>query len=157
MEIVVCFIKEKFFKDNSNFVKMLDAGNTVKQSQRSHLCVMVEKDGNNFYIPLRNNLGEEVRKFGRIGHSIPSKKRQNAGLDYRYALIVSNPDYLEIKEEKKIPEAQYRKIKNDYDDIVKEFTAYVNGFKKAAKKQRNDKEPLYKESSLINFMEELGC
>lgn len=157
MEIVVCFIKEKFFEDNSNFVKMLDAGNTVKQSRRSHLCVMVEKDGNNFYIPLRNNLGEDVRKFGRIGHSIPSKKRQNAGLDYRYAIIVNNLDYLEIKEEKKIPEAQYRKIKNDYDDIVKEFTTYVNGYKKAVKKHRNDKEPLYKESSLINFMEELGC
>jgi len=157
MEPVICFIRENYFKEHKNFVKMLDAGNTLKQSQRSHLCVMVEKDGNRFFIPLRNNLGNEVRKFGRIGHSVPSVKRKNAGLDYRYAIIVNDPNYLEIKKEKKIPEAQYRKIKNDYEIIAKEFSVYVNGYKKAIKKQRYDKEPLYRESSLINFWTELGC
>lgn len=40
---------------------------------------------------MRNNLGAEIRKFGRIGHAVPSEKRENAGLDYRYALIVNDP------------------------------------------------------------------
>ena len=41
-----------------------------------------QSNGNKFYIPLRNNLGTEVRKFGRIGHAVPSKNRLSAGLDY---------------------------------------------------------------------------
>lgn len=78
MNPIFCFIKKSYFQDNHAFVKVLDIGNADKQSKRTHLCVKIEQDGNKFYIPLRNNLGAEIRKFGRIGHSVPSKKRQNA-------------------------------------------------------------------------------
>lgn len=90
MVLKLCFIREEYFKSHSAFVKMLDTGKTDKQSRRSHLCVMIEKNKNKFYIPLRNNLGAEIRKFGRIGHAVPSGKRENAGLDYRYALIINS-------------------------------------------------------------------
>lgn len=76
MEPTLCFIREEYFKKNSSFVKMLDAGNTDKQSKRTHVCVLIEANNNKFYVPLRNNLGDEVRKFGRIGHSVPSQKRK---------------------------------------------------------------------------------
>ena len=152
----LCYIKKSYFERNSGFVKMLDPGNTDKQSKRAHVCVLVELDDNRFYIPLRNNLGDEIRKFGRIGHAVPSKKRENAGLDYRYALIVNDDADLEIHKEKKIPESQYRIIENNYETIKAEFSIYLNGYKKAAKKKRVQKEPLYRESSLINFDEELG-
>ena len=33
---------------------------------------------------MKNNLGDEIRKFGRIGHAVPSEKRENAGLVYPY-------------------------------------------------------------------------
>ena len=156
MDITLCFIKETFFKKNSNYKKLLDIGDTAKQAKRTHLCVKIEMDGNSYYIPLRNNLREEVRKFGRIGHAIPSAKRKNAGLDYRYALIINDDSFIEFQTEKKIPETQYRKLSNDYETIVAEFSAYVKGYIKAAKKKRNEIEPLYKESSLINFFSELG-
>lgn len=123
--------------------------------RRTHLCVKINLDNNTFYIPLRNNLGAEVRKFGRIGHSIPSEKRKNAGLDYRYTLIVNNPAYIEIQTERKIPASQYTCIKKNYDLIQKEFAVYLRGYKKAARKGRIEKEPLYRESSLINFHKEL--
>lgn len=74
MNPIFCFIKKSYFQDNHAFVKVLDIGNADKQSKRTHLCVKIEQDGNKFYIPLRNNLGAEIRKFGRIGHSVPSKK-----------------------------------------------------------------------------------
>lgn len=135
---------------------MLDSGNTSKQSKRTHLCVLVEMNGNKFYIPLRNHLGAEIRKFGRIGHAVPSDKRKEAGLDYRYALIVNDEAYIELQTEKKIPESQFRKIKNDYRVIQTEFSVYLNGYLKAAKKKRIEKEPLYRESSFINFKRELG-
>ncbi len=156
MEPRLCFIKESYFVRHSGYIKMLDTGNTRKQSRRSHLCVLVRQDENDFYIPLRNNLGAEVRKFGRIGHGVPSEKRENAGLDYRYALIINDSSYIEPQIEKKIPRSQYQKIKKDYEIIQAEFTVYLNGFIKAAKKKRNEKEPLYRESSLINYLSELG-
>lgn len=152
----LCFIRESYFKKNATFIKMLDAGNSSKQSKRTHLCIMITLNTNNFYIPLRNNLGNDVRKFGRIGHSVPSAKRENAGLDYRYALIVNDESYIEQQTDKKIPESQYKKIKNDYELIKAEFSVYVNGYIKAAKKKRTEKEPLYRVSSLINFEDELG-
>ncbi len=156
MEPQLCFIRESYFKKNTDFVKMLDSGNTGKQSKRTHLCMMIETHSNKFYVPLRNNLGDEVRKFGRIGHAIPSDKRKKAGLDYRYALIVNDDFYIESQTEKKIPESQYRKIKNDYEAIKAEFTVYVSGFIKVAKKGRIEKEPLYRESCLVNFLELLA-
>lgn len=156
IEPIFCFIRESYFIKNSNFIKMLDCGDTKKQSRRTHLCIKIEKDGNNFCIPLRNNLGSDIRKFGRIGHSVPSDKRKNAGLDFRYALIVNNDSEIEPQIQKKIPESQYRRIKNEYSKIKEEFNVYVNGYIKSAKKKRHEKEPLYRESSLINFLSEMG-
>ena len=80
---------------------MLDTGDTDKQSKRSHLCICIDFNDNRFFIPLRNNLGDDVRKFGRIGHSVPSDKRRNAGLDFRYALIVNDEQYIEWHEDRK--------------------------------------------------------
>lgn len=153
MEPILCYIRENYFKDHGDFKKVLDPGDTSKQSKRTHLCVKVEIDSNQYYIPLRNNLGDPVRKFGRIGHSVPSSKRENAGLDYRYAMIINDSKYIEPQTELKIPNSQYRCIKNDMDSIVKEFETYLRGYIKAAKKKRNEKEPLYRESSLINFID----
>lgn len=156
MEPTLCYIRENYFKDNPSFQKVLDTGDTAKQSRRTHLCLLIESSGNKFFIPLRNNLGAEIRKYGRIGHAIPSEKRKNAGLDYRYALIVNNSSYIELQTTQKIPESQYRRMKEDYEKIVNEFTKYLNGYIKALQKKRILKEPLYRESSLINFISELS-
>lgn len=63
IEPIFCFIRESYFIKNSNFIKMLDCGDTKKQSRRTHLCIKIEKDGNNFCIPLRNNLGRDIRRY----------------------------------------------------------------------------------------------
>lgn len=64
--LTLCYIRESFFVDHPDYKKMLDPGNTNKQSKRTHLCVEVTIDNNHYYIPLRKNLGDAVRKFGRI-------------------------------------------------------------------------------------------
>lgn len=152
MELKLCYIKDAFFEEHQSLVKILDPGKLHKQSRRTHLCVEIDIDNNKYYIPLRNNLGKPIRKYGRIGHAIPSQKRPNAGLDYRYALVINDERYIESPEEQRIPNSQYRIIKNDYKQIKHEFETYVRGFKKAVKKKRVQKEPLYRESSLINFI-----
>ena len=151
-----CFIREQYFIENSHFQKMLDLGNTLKQSHRTHICLQLALDSNTFYIPLRNNLGDEVKKFGRIGHSVPSRSRPNAGLDYRYTVIVNDITYIEPHIYQKLPTSQYTIIANDYETIKQEFAIYLRGYKKAANKNRIQREPLYRESSLINFHKELG-
>jgi len=156
MPITCCFVREQYFIDNAHFVKMLDSGNIVKQSRRTHLCIQITSNGNTFYIPLRNNLGPDVRKFGRIGHSIPADDRPNAGIDYRYALIINDSQYIEIPSSQRIPNRQYKKLTNDISAIEVEFEQYLSGFIKAAKKKRINRESLYKESSLVNFLSELG-
>lgn len=149
------FIKEQYFIDHSDYQKMLDPGNTKKQSSRSYLCIKICSDGKDFYIPLRNNLGNEIRPYGRIGHALPSQKRENAGIDYRYALIVDEKEYIEKPEFQKLPKTQMKKIISDYEIIKKEFSQYLNGFKKMLRKNRISRSPLYRESSLINFKDQL--
>lgn len=156
MKIKYCFIRKEYFIENKTFINMLDTGDSDKQSKRTHLCLCIENNNNRFLIPLRNNLGDAVRKFGRIGHSIPSNKRNNAGLDYRYTLIVNDDKYIEWQEERKIPNAQYRIISKNYETILSEFQVYLRGYIRAVKKKRVHKEPLYRVSSLQNFDKELG-
>ena len=150
------FVKEKFFIDHAHFKKMLDPGNAVKQSHRTYICVQVNVDNNMFYLPLRNNLGTEVRPYGRIGHSVPSNSRPDAGIDYRYALVINDSCYLEKSSSQKLPNSQVKRISNDYNSICNEFEKYLMGYKKAIKKNRLKYEPLYRESCLINFNNELG-
>lgn len=118
--------------------------------------MQVSVDSNSFYIPLRNNLGDAVRKFGRIGHAVPSKSRPNAGLDFRYTVIINDRQYIEAHTTQKLPNAQYTIITKGYDEIKQQFLVYLKGYKKAAAKGRIAREPLYRESSLINFHKELG-
>lgn len=151
-----CFVREEYFKDHLHFQKMLDPGKSEKQSKRTHVCVKIEMDSNTFYIPLRNNLGDAVRKFGRIGFSVPSASRSDAGLDFRYTLIVNDEKYIEPHAEKKLPSVQYAIINSNYERIKKYFSIYIKGYKRAAAKNRVSKEPLFRESSLVNFHHELN-
>lgn len=155
MDLELCFIKEDYFKAHTKLLKILDPDDSKKQTQRTYLFIFEDEHSNKYYIPLRTNLGYALRKFGRIGHSLPSQKRPKAGLDFRHALIVNDSDYLEPQNELKIPQAQYNRIKLDLNRIQKEFVEYVNRYKKMAKKKRTQKEPLFRDSSLVNFHSEL--
>lgn len=138
------------------FLKCWIQATQARSPTEVHLCIQIVADSSTFYLPLRNNLGADVRKFGRIGHSVPTQNRPQAGIDYRYALIVNDSEYIEFPLSQCIPKNQYQKLLTDISAIETEFGQYVAGFMKAAKKKRIAREPLYRESSLINFMSELG-
>ena len=46
---------------------ILDVDDGEKHNIRTHLCLNIQYNGKNVLIPLRKNLGDEVRPFGRIG------------------------------------------------------------------------------------------
>lgn len=150
-----CFIKEEYFNDKIDYINMLDSGNTCKQSKRTHMCVSFFINNSIILVPLRNNLGEPNRKFGKIGFSVPSASRQNAGLDYRYSLIINDNKYLEYHTTEKLPQSQYDIITLNYDTIKDELLVYVNKYITMARKNRHMIEPLFRKSSLINFHKEL--
>lgn len=151
-----CYIKEQYFRDHADFKKMLDTGNFVKQSKRTHLCISFIYNGNTVYVPLRNNLGLAIRPYGKIGYPVPSKKRPKAGLDYRYSLIINDNKYIEYPDIQKIPDSQADVLNNNYEIIKDEVFKYIQKYIKAAMKNRIHKEPLFRESCLINFHKELG-
>ena len=151
-----CFIKSEYFRKHEGFINMLDSGNISKQSRRTYLCVCVVIGNNNVYVPLRNNLGEPIRKFGKIGFSVPSQKRPNAGLDYRHSLIINDDSYIEYPKSIRLPNSQTSVINANYSVISQEINIYVHKYIKVAKKHREHKEPLFRCSSLMNFHSELG-
>ena len=74
---------------------------------------------------------------------------------YANCMLFYKQEYIEIPKEQRIPNSQYQKLLVDAADIETEFSKYLEGFIKAAKKGRIDKEPLYRESALANYLKEL--
>lgn len=155
VEIECVFIRREYFEINRYYVKILDSGNFEKQCKRMYLFLKVTYQDNNFYIPLRKNLGNGERIFGKIGYNLPTATKPLAGLDYRYMLIVNDKGYIEHPKELRIPKSQYLAIEENYATIEKEVITYVKGYVKVAKKNRVDRTAKYRESSLINFHSEL--
>ena len=83
-----CYITKEYYEDNPNLEKILDIDDCTKHSVRTHLCLNVKYNQNNVLIPLRKNLGQADRPFGKIGYSVPNQSKPNAGLDYRYIMVV---------------------------------------------------------------------
>jgi protein AbiQ len=147
------FIKQGYFDKNKHFIEMLDPQDQAKQSSRCYLFVAIKHNGNNFYIPLRENINFSI---GNIGYPIPSSTRPNAGLDFRKALIVNDPMYIQNLNQVSISSSQMKKISNDIGAIEKQFSRYVLGYVQAALKGREKIDRLYKFSTLHNFHLELG-
>lgn len=154
-DIHYCYITEQYYKDHPNLEKILDIDDSIKHNIRTHLCLNIKFKHNNVLIPLRKNLGDEVRKFGRIGHSVPSASKPKAGLDYRYIMIINDVNYLRF-DTPRISNSQIKIIQNDYEDIEKEAIEYIKSYIKKANKGRVEITSRFKESSLINFHKELG-
>lgn len=155
MDIELVFIREDYFREHIHFEKILDTNNPIKGSRRHYLFVKVGFNGNQIFVPLKSNLGDPNR-YGKIGYSVPSTKRPNAGLDYRCILIINEEKYLERPEYIKLNKDQLKLIQSNYNIIEKEVVGYIKGYIKSVTKKRSHIDKKFKESSLRNFHVELG-
>lgn len=146
------FIKEKYFKENKNFVEMLDPYDMQKQTSRQYLYIAVKYKENNILVPLRRNAGKNLKMF----YPVPSHSRPNAGLDYRKMLIVNNLGYIETPSSQRLADSQKKIINDNYDTIEKAVIRYIEGYIKSANKNREHKDYEYSFSTLHNFHTELG-
>ena len=105
MGLTLCYIRKSYFEEHPDFIKVLDVGNSGKQSKRTHLCVRVELDKNAFYIPLRNKLGADlVKHFGEKDSFLQLAeycRLQNKKRTIPHFLIVNNPVHIEFQAERK--------------------------------------------------------
>ncbi len=152
--IQYCYITKDYYVDNPNLEKILDIDDCTKHNVRTHLCLNVKYKQNNVLIPLRKNLGEPNRPFGKIGYAVPSQSKPMAGLDYRYIMIINNTKYLRF-DKPRISNKQILTISNNYNIIEKEAIEYINAYIRVARKKRIERTARFRESSLINYHEEL--
>ncbi len=149
-----CYILDTYYNDNPSLIKILDIDDETKHNIRTHMCLNIFYNGNHILIPLRKNLGSADRPFGKIGFSVPSKTKAQAGLDYRYIMIINDAKYLRF-DTPRIPKKQMTTIETNYSQIEKEALEYITSYIKVAKKGRVDKTARFRESSLVNFHKEL--
>ncbi|MCI6165972.1 MAG: hypothetical protein MR675_12420 [Lachnospira sp.] len=152
--IQYCYILEAYYKDHPGLKQILDVNDSSKHNIRTHLCLNVEYNGQHVLIPLRKSMGEANRKFGKIGFSVPSQLKPDAGLDYRYIMIIEEEKYIRY-DAPRIPTSQQKIIADNYDTIEREALEYIKSYSKVAKKSRVDKTARFRASSLINFDKEL--
>ncbi|TCK98773.1 hypothetical protein EDC19_1208 [Natranaerovirga hydrolytica] len=151
----VVFVKEGYFRNNKNFIEMLDHNKPQKQSRRHYVFLQVQYKNNNILIPLRSKLRTN-KGVGVIGFPVPSEKLPDAGLDYRKMLIINDTSYIEKPKHTRIPKSQQKILQNNYHKIKEEVTAYIKGYIKSALKNREKKDKKYIFSSLHNYHQELG-
>lgn len=150
-----CYIAKDFYVDNPNLEKILDIDDCTKHSVRTHLCLNIKYNQNNILIPLRKNLGQPDRLFGKIGYSVPSQSKPDAGLDYRYIMIINDTKYLRF-DKPRISNRQISTIEISYNTIEKEAIEYINSYIRVARKNRVERTARFRESSLMNFHKELN-
>lgn len=150
-----CYIIEQYYIDHPDLIKILDVDDATKHNTRTHLCLNIKYKNNNILIPLRKNLGPAKRKFGTIGYPVPSASKPDAGLDYRYIMIINDNNYLRF-DIPRISNKQISIIEDNYATIEKEAIDYINSYSRVANKGRVNLNARFRESSLINFHNELG-
>ncbi|AJI09090.1 hypothetical protein [Bacillus cereus] len=147
-KIEVVHLDRKYFEENSHFKNMLDENNVPKQIKRPYVYVKVRVEDKDFLLPLRSNLNHPN------GFHAPSSKSANAGIDYSHALILPNRSY--IKNRTHLDREQYNYIRDNYETIKTGFGSYLKDYIRKEKQGVAYKIGKFKNSTLLNFNEELG-
>ena len=158
-KVEYAFVFNSFFEQEFNDPEeVLDKNKgKVAREARAYVCIKIEWERNTFLLPLRRDLANMPNHplFKKACYPVPSTERVNAGLDFR-KIIVVNDDSLYKIEEARISSKQKKIIQDNFEEIKEQAIAYIKGFKKSAKKNRQKRDSLYKYSALNNFLEELG-
>lgn len=152
-------LTDKFYEENGHLERILDKekGSTeFKDKGRGYGVIVIDFKGLQFGIPLRSNM---THKYGftteRIRDEVKNKTYRK-GLDYTKAVILKEDDYV-TERSFKIPAEEFDKINDSKEMIKRQFTNFVKKYVTAV--ERNDQNLLsknYRDSSLINYHEELG-
>lgn len=152
--IRIGFVADEYYSQHKEYVEILDRNDHEKRKKRMFLYLHIEYKGNNIMIPFRTTIKDNVNKS--CYYPLPTNTRPKAGLDYRKALVINDQRMYEEVSQYRIPNAQQKRIENNYITIQRQMVSYINGYIKTFRKHRVDREEKYKYSTLQNFHVELG-
>lgn len=144
----ISYLSQEFFKKYNP----VDYPEIENKSNRPYMVLLVKIDSNTFAIPFRTNVKHKsCYKFKNTSRNTNS----STGLDYSKAVIINDKKY--FGSPAFIDNKEYIELNNKYHFIIKQFTAYVNGYKKYLSGQSNEFEARkYKFSTLQYFHDEMG-
>ena len=149
------FINKDFFQNNNTLKELIDPITELsKLSGRTYLYITVKIGRNKIYIPLRKHI--DIKKYGKIGFSVPSSSRPDAGLDYRKLLIVEDDKYINELTAIRIARSQMNIIANNAGKILLEVKDYIEGYKEEYKNGDIVNSKKYRYSTLVNYHKEIG-
>jgi hypothetical protein len=159
-KIEYVFLLNSFFEREFDDPKqLLDSAKGKKDREtRVYVCLKFEYERNTYLIPLKKDLGSSLLTnsyYKDAYYPVPSKAKPKAGLDFRKIIVANDESHYRI--DKARISAGQRKIMQDNFETIKDLAIkYINGFIKAAKKNRHKTDSYYNFSALSNFLEELG-
>uniref|UniRef100_UPI003F49364D hypothetical protein n=1 Tax=Niallia taxi TaxID=2499688 RepID=UPI003F49364D len=159
-KIEYVFLLNSFFEREFDDPKqLLDKfkGKDAREA-RVYVCLKFEYETNTFLIPLKKDLGSSLLKnpyYKDVYYPVPSSSKPEAGLDFRKIIIANDESQYRV-DEARISAGQRKIMQDNFETIKSLAIKYINGFKKAAKKNRHKKDSYYNFSALSNFLEELG-
>lgn len=122
------------------------------KSNRPYMVMLIQIENNTFAIPFRTNVKHnncyKFKKSSRPTNSI-------TGLDYSKAVIINNNKY--IGPAARINDMEYTELDTNNHIIIKQFSSFVAGYIKYAKKELNEYQAgKYKYTTLKYFHKELN-
>jgi len=132
-----------FYRQNIHLKEALDI-NTGLIKMRGYGILIISYQNLRFGLPLRSH----------ISHKNCFLTEGTKGLDYTKAVLLTNNAYIDHKAFT-LPEAQFKKIRQNESLIEREFKKYVNTYRRMIKNQDIRLFKDYKYSTLINYHKEL--
>lgn len=147
--------KYKLFYLSQDFYNHYDKINYPEiehKESRPYMVLLIKIENNTFAIPFRTNVKHNYcYKFKNTSRNTNSA----SGLDYSKAAIVNDENFLGARAV--IDNKEYIELNNKYFFIIKQFTKYIDGYKKIINGTANEYDlKKYKYSTLKYFHSELG-
>lgn len=137
------FLSEEFYNDHLNFLEI------ERKDLRPYILFLVCYNGFDFGIPFRSN----------VHHPNFFPTSATGGIDFSKSVIVSDKKYI-LSNKPQIRQDEFKRIKGKEYIIKQKFIKYIENYKKAVEKVKNDTAHerdllLIKYSTLQNYHSEL--
>ena len=146
-----CKISPSYFQAFPELVREADLKET-----RLYFGVCININDNNCFIPFESNLHDHPYLRQHSQYLLPSSTRPNGGLNLEKCLIINELQYVIPVPDPQIASSQYKKLIAEQEIVRNKLELYINKFVKACEKKREDKEYIFKFSTVHQFKEELG-
>ncbi len=144
----LCKLSKKFYADYDE----VNYPEIEHKESRPYIVFVVMIDGVQFALPLRTNI---KHNFAYKFKNTTRDTHSSTGIDYTKAIVVRDSKYIGVATT--IDNKEYVELNDRYYFIIKQFTNYLAGFKKAVKNQSTGRAfAKYQYSTLNYFKTELG-